>query len=394
VSGHPAERADTVIIGAGIIGLSTGFHLLQADPAHRVVIVELAGRAGSGSTAKATGGFRHQFAHPALIRLSQRSISEYRAFASLTGVDVDFEDVGYLLFSTTPAGATRLRAAIAAQRACGVDVVELAETEAAARWPYLRAEGLLVAGHTPGDGHADPYAATMGYLQAIRRMGGRVILGEAATGLLREGSRVTGVTTAHRTIAAGSIVNAAGVSAAEVAAMAGLSLPVRPYRRQIAVVAPTDLGQHPVPFTMHTDSGWYLHRLADGTILVGGIDHDTHPGTEEVPDPELTMRMMERGVQFIPKLADAALVRSFAGLRALTPDQLPVLGPVPDRPGFFCACGLAGHGFMHAPAVGQALAEWILSGRPAIDELAACRPDRFADLTALPSPDQGERTTA
>jgi sarcosine oxidase subunit beta len=376
VTGPATDRVDTVIVGAGIIGLSIGFHLLQADATQRVTIVEQAERAGSGSTAKATGGFRHQFAFPALVRLSQHSLPEYREFAALTGVDVEFEEVGYLLFSTTSEGAARLRAAAAVQRQCGVDVIEVPGEDVTERWPYLGLDAIRLAVHTPHDGHADPYAAMTGYLQGFRRLGGRVLLDEAAIGLIREGGRITGVRTAHRTISAGAVVNAAGVFAADVAAMAGMDLPVRSYRRQIAVLAKMDLGQPFVPFTMHTDSGWYLHRLSDGALLLGGIDHDTHPGREETVDHEVTMRLMEHGLRFIPRLAEAALVRSYAGVRALTPDNLPILGPVPGVEGMYCACGLAGHGFMHAPAVGAALARWILTGDPGIPDLEACLPDR------------------
>jgi sarcosine oxidase subunit beta len=183
----------------------------------------------------------------------------------------------------------------------------------------------------------------------------------------------------HRTISAGAVVNAAGVSAADVATMAGMTLPVQSYRRQIAVLAKMDLGQASVPFTMHTESGWYLHRLSDGALLLGGIDHDTHPGREETVDPEVTLRLMEHGLRLIPRLAEAALVRSYAGLRALTPDNLPILGPVPGVQGMYCACGLAGHGFMHAPAVGAALSRWILTGDPGIPDLEACLPERFLE---------------
>lgn len=377
MSPSAAEHADAIIVGAGIIGLSIGFHLLRADPTYRVVIVEQAERPGSGSTARATGGIRHQFAVPALVRLSQHSVPEYRAFATLTGVDVEFEEVGYLLFTTTAGGAARLRAAVEVQQMCGVDVMEMRGSEVTERWRYLGMDTIQLAVHTPHDGHANPYAAMTGYLHAFRRMGGHVILGEAVTGLLQEAGRVTGVRTLQREISAGVVVNAAGVFAAEVAAMAGVDLPVHSYRRQIAVLAELDLGQSPVPFTMHTDSGWYLHRLADGALLIGGIDNDTHPGKEEAIDPAVTVRLVEIGLRLIPTLADASLVRSFAGVRALTPDNLPVLGPVPTIRGLYCACGLAGHGFMHAPAVGDAVARWILTGHPGIPGLEACLPDRF-----------------
>jgi sarcosine oxidase subunit beta len=172
------------------------------------------------------------------------------------------------------------------------------------------------------------------------------------------------------------VVNAAGVSAATVGVMAGLRLLVASYRRQVAVLSPGRFG-HATPIVMDGDSGWYMHVQVGGAILLGGIDKDTHPGLHEVVDPAVTTAVIEIGLSRVPRLAETSLIRSYSGLRALTPDDLPILGPTRSLPGYYCACGLAGHGFMHAPAVGMLLRDWILDGEPHGFEAAAVAPDRF-----------------
>lgn len=371
------KHVDVAVVGAGILGLSVGYHLLSRQRSLRVVIVEQAPVAGAGSTGKATGGTRCQHASEVLVRLSMASIDEYRNFERLTGVDVEFDDVGYLLFASTPHAAEQLAETVAIMRRCGVAVEALDAGAIARRWPHLRTEGIRLGSWTPGDGHASPHAAVTGYLQAYRRLGGRIVFGEKVVGIEVASGSVTGLRTADRTIETPVIANVAGVEAAQLARSAGLDLPVRPYRRQVAVLAPLRLGDGRVPLTMDVDSGWYLHQQRDGTMLLGGIDKDTHPGTQEVVDAGVIDRLLELGMRLIPRLAAARLVRSYAGLRALTPDDLPILGPAPWPRGLFCACGFAGHGFMHAPAVGDLLARWILDGDPGMSGLDACLPDRF-----------------
>ncbi|MBI4277667.1 MAG: FAD-binding oxidoreductase [Armatimonadetes bacterium] len=373
------DRADVVVIGAGIVGLSVAFHLLARDRTLRVVVLDQADYAGAGSTSKATGGVRRQFGNTLLVRLSQRSIEEYGEFRAITGVDAEFERAGYLLFATSEPGARRLLETAALQHACGSDVAVVGADEIARGWPYLNPEDVRLGTYTAGDGHVNPYAAVTGYLQGIRAAGGSVLFGEPVTGIAVEAGRVAGVQTSRRFVPAPVVVNAAGVRAREVAAMVGQDLPVRPVHTQVAILTAVPLGVTPVPFTIHVDSGWYLHHQRDGTILLGGFQEN--PGTEEVPDPAVTERFIETGLARVPRLAEASLVRAYAGLRAMTPDDLPILGPLPAVPGFFYACGLGGHGIMHAPAVGEAVARWILEGTVDAPELEACRPDRFAART-------------
>jgi sarcosine oxidase subunit beta len=128
---------------------------------------------------------------------------------------------------------------------------------------------------------------------------------------------------------------------------------------------------------MEVDSGWNSHQQRDGAVLLGGIDKDTHPGTDEIIDPDVTERVLDIAAKRIPLLEEARLIRSYVGLRALTPDDLPVLGPVPGVEGLYCLCGFAGHGFMHAPAAGDLIARWILTKMVRIPELQDCLPERF-----------------
>jgi sarcosine oxidase subunit beta len=370
-------HADVAIVGAGVIGLSIAFHLLLQDRKLKVVVVEKESLAGSASTAKATGGIRQQFGSEALVELSRRSIGEYRNFRTLTGVDLEFANVGYLLFSTSEHGSRELMLASLVQAARGVKTESFGPDEIRTRWPFLEARDILTATFTPEDGHGNPYSAVMGYLSSFRAMGGTVLFGEPVVSCGVVAGRVTSVQTHRQIINTPIVVNAAGIHASKIAELLGSPLPVRAFRRQVVVLTAALSSYARVPFLMDSDSGWYLHKQNDGTILLGGTDEDTHPGTAEVIDPAVTLQFIEVGMGRVPSLAESSLVRAYVGLRALTPDGLPILGPIPQVDGAFSACGLAGHGFMHAPAVGEALANWILKGNSGMAILDSCRPDRF-----------------
>jgi sarcosine oxidase subunit beta len=217
------ERADVVIIGSGILGLSAGFHLLLRDRSLRVVIIEREISAGMGSTGKATGGIRHQFAVKPLVYLSRHSIDEYRRFRDVTGVDAEFEAIGYLLLATTERSTTTLTTVGNQLHEFGVEFESLSAKQINERWPYLSMDAVRIAIFTPGDGHADPHSAVTGYSKAFRALNGRVLFGENALKINVASGTVTGVQTIKGTIETPIIVNAAGVRAAEVAGFSDLS---------------------------------------------------------------------------------------------------------------------------------------------------------------------------
>jgi sarcosine oxidase subunit beta len=174
------------------------------------------------------------------------------------------------------------------------------------------------------------------------------------------------------------VVNAAGPWAAPVAALAGLSVPVRPARRQAALTAPTTGLPASAPLTIDLGSGAYARPAPDGRLVIGGGDRDV---TSDLPDDVVDQIGLARtrhlvGARF-PGLAEVAIERAWVGLREMSPDDHAILGSTSVE-GFLCACGFSGHGLMHAPAAGHLLAELIVDGAVHSLDITPLSPARFA----------------
>jgi sarcosine oxidase subunit beta len=160
--------------------------------------------------------------------------------------------------------------------------------------------------------------------------------------------------------------------------MAGLEVPAHPYRRQVSVAAPIHKLDAEIPLTIDMDTGFYIHRMGRSELLLGGTDKDTRPGFNLDVDWPGVERVLAAGMRRIPALEKAQVRRTYVGLRALTPDHHPVVGRVASLEGLVLACGDSGHGFMHAPAIGQLVSEEIVDGRAATMDLTPFRLERFA----------------
>jgi sarcosine oxidase subunit beta len=373
-------KADILIVGGGIIGLSIAYHVVARAPAKTVVVLERESMVGQGATAKATGGMRHQFSTEANIRLSQLGIAAYRRFREEMGIDVEFEPHGYLFVTADPQRMEKLAASVDLQRRLGVSSQILAPEQAARLMPGLKHADLVGGSFCGDDGSGNPHAATMGYYRRARERGVMVRLNEEVEAI--EPGPPFAVRTRGDTHAAPIVVDAAGPYADRVAAMVGVDVPALPYRRQVVVCAPLEQLSGPVPFTVDLDTGWYLHRQVDGALLMGGTDRATRPGTEEVVDWEQVDVVANAAASRVPFLEQARVIRAYVGVRSLTPDDHAILGPVPQLPGFYLAAGLGGHGFMHAPAVGQIMAEVIIDGTSRAADLRAFSLDRFRVVAA------------
>jgi sarcosine oxidase subunit beta len=222
-----SETADVAVVGAGIMGVSTAYHLARLG-AGRIVVLER-DSVCSGSTALASGGIRHQYVNRLGIELTTHSIVSYERFEEEFGVDPNFRQHGYLiLISTEDALAVAQRSA-ALQRSLGVEV-EVLDAEATRRLcPYLRTDDLLGASYTPRDGYADPYLCTTAIAARARELGVTIRQGEAVRGFTRTSERVTGVVTAAGTIEARAVVIATGAWSGVVGALAGVEIPVVPH---------------------------------------------------------------------------------------------------------------------------------------------------------------------
>lgn len=372
------RTGDVVIIGGGVIGCSVAFHLVRRDRTLNVIVFEREAMVGLGSTAKATGGIRHQFSTEPNIRLTQLSLPFYRRFEEETGYSVYFRPHGYLFLTADSRMMHSLSQSVALQQSLGVGSRIISPAEAAERMPGVRTSDLLGGSFCDQDGTAEPAAAVQGFATAARRLGAQILTEQEVVMVLQEGNRVTGVRTRQGTIHAPTVVIAAGPYSAQTAATAGLQIPAQPYRRQVSVAAPIPELDVELPLTVDADTGFYLHRMGRGDLLLGGTDKDSRPGFNLEVDWSGIERVMAAGMRRIPVLERAQVKRTYVGLRALTPDHQPILGRVDTVPGLALACGDSGHGFMHAPAIGLLVTEEILDGRATTMDLAALRLQRFA----------------
>lgn len=371
------RMADVVVIGGGIIGCSIAYHLLARAGRLRVVLLEREAELGTGATARATGGIRHQFSSATLIRLTRLSFPTFLRFEEEFGRSADFVPHGYLFVTAEPDRLEGYRRAVALQQSLGVRSRILAPEEMRDLLPQLATADLLGGSFCPDDGSADPHGALQGFVTRARALGLEVLTRAEVVAIDREGERVAGVRTATERYAAPVVINAAGPFADRVARLAGVEIPSRPYRRQVLVVEPPPELPEVFPLIVDGDSGFYVHRQGRSALVMGGTDKDSRPGTEIAVDWEAFEPVLSAAAQRVPSLAEAKVMRAYAGLRDLTPDYHGILGQIPEVSGFYVACGFSGHGFMHAPAIGRLMAELIVDGRARSLDLAPLSPERF-----------------
>ncbi|MEU2199014.1 FAD-binding oxidoreductase [Isoptericola sp. NPDC019482] len=361
-------RADAVVVGGGVMGTSVAFHLAEAG-AH-VVLLE-SGELGSGSSGKPIGGVRAQFSDPANVVLGHRSLELFEDFRRRPGGDVGLRQTGYLFALPGDDDVALFDRSVAMQRELGVDSRLLSVAEARRLNPYLSAPAYAGAAYAPRDGWAHPAAVVAGYADGARRRGASVVTG-ARVRVVEPGpdGRST-VVTPRGAVTTTAVVVCAGAWSRAVGALVDVDLPVEPVRRQIALTAPLEPAPPTLPFTIDFGTTYYLHNAdARGTLLLGASEPGTPVGFDTTYDPAWEPWLRGLAARATPALADAPLTGGWAGLYELTPDHDALIGEAPAAPAgarVLYACGFSGHGFLQAPAVGEAVADLYLgrAGTPA-----------------------------
>lgn len=371
------EQADVVVVGCGVIGASVAYHLARRQSGLRVLVLEREKAPCTGSTPLSAGGIRQQFTTATNIELSKRSVRFYETMAQELECHFEFEQHGYLFVTADPATGARFRENVALQRSFEVPVDVLEPVEIASRWPHVRTDDLVCGTFCPTDGYADPYEATMGFYAATKRLGG--VEFRFATPVARieaQGERVSVVHTSHSQIETRWVVDCAGPWLREVGAMAGLELEAHPVRRCLWNTEPFPQIAKKIPLTIDMDTGFYT-RSESGGLMLGLANADEPPGFNFVLDDDWLPVVIEKALHRIPCLEQAGINRGWAGHYSTTPDHLPILGEVPWLRGFVSAGGFSGHGFMHAPATGQLVAEIICDGGAHSIDISSLSIERF-----------------
>jgi glycine/D-amino acid oxidase-like deaminating enzyme len=371
-----------VIVGAGVMGASVAYHLAVRGR-RDVLVIDSGSAAGEGSTSRATGGFRAQYGTAINVRLSLLTRSKLLGFAEEIGGDCGYVPAGYLWLASSRGVLKGLAEGRALQQAEGLtEATAVTPDEVALINPAIELNGILGGSFCPTDGFIRPLGILNGYLDAARRLGVEFSWGEEAVDAERSASgRITSLVTTRRRIAAETLVNAAGAWAGALGSAFGLTVPVSPLRRQVALTEPTRVLPDSMPMTIFTDDGFHL-RVRDGRILLlwptPGL-----PGRpfDATVDPEWIDAVTGKAHARVPVLRDVPIDRdgSWAGLYEMSPDKHAILGAHPECENLFLINGSSGHGVMHAPALGHLLAEIILDGRATTLDTHPLRPERFAE---------------
>jgi sarcosine oxidase, subunit beta len=367
------SRYRVAIVGAGIVGLYTAYHLARAGAGPILVLDR--GFLSGGASGRNGGGVRQQWETPATVRLAREAVGAWRRFGADVGYNVWFRQGGYLFLAESEAELARLRAVHAVVTREGLSARLLSAEAVGDIAPAIDRRRVTGATFLSTDGVLYPFPAIWALAERLRALGVEVRLGVEATGLSTEAGRATGLTTSVGAIAADRVVNAAGGWASEFSARCGLPSPNRPTRHEI--LATEALRPFLGPMVIRLSDGLYVSQTMRGE-LVGGVT---------IPHPDGLRAGMASAIEFLPAMARALLsvfprlgplrvLRAWSGYYDETPDGLPVIGEDPRCPGYVHANGFGGHGFMLAPASSRRVA-WAVLGEKSDLDPAEFGPGRF-----------------
>ncbi|TPK11249.1 FAD-binding oxidoreductase [Mesorhizobium sp. B2-5-9] len=360
-------RYDIVIIGGAIVGSSIAYYLREEGFSGSIALIERDPQFAHAATTLSMASIRQQFSIPQNIRLSQFTLKLFRRLKEEFGTDADigFREGGYLILAGE-AGLPILKANHEAQVAEGADILLEDADQLTRRFPWLSAEGITAGAYgRTGEGWFDAHAMLMLFRKALRQK--KIdFISASVTGVERQGNRVTGVSLDNGDrLEAGTVINAAGPNAGKVAALAQLSLPVEPRKRNVFVFDARDKFTD-MPLLVDP-SGIYV-RPEGSVYLTGGAEPEEGDGPADPGDFDVDWPLFEEVIwpvlaTRIPAFEAIKATRAWAGHYDYnTLDQNAVIGPHPQVTNFLFANGFSGHGLQQAPAVGKALAELIVHG--------------------------------
>ena len=371
--------ADVVVIGGGVNGTSTAFHLAQRGV--RVTLLERASLA-AGSTGKSGALVRMHYTNPHDAALAQQSLPYFQGWSDIVGAgDPGFRQVGVVRL-VQPRFDEQLRANVAMLQGLGVNTDVIAPDDLRAIDPGVQTGDITCAAWEPESGYADPAATAYGFAEAARGLGASIHEGVEATTIKTTGERVTGVVTPLGRIATDTVVVAPGARADALLAPLGLDYGLQTNRVQIVIMRRTaeDGASHPV-YIDGPNKTW-LRPEGDFGTLCGilrdqlGVNPDLY---DEGVDFDYIVDSRTRCAARRPALATSFMRGGWAGIITMSPDGHAIIGALAPYQGLFGILGDSGTNFKTAPAIGKCLAERITEGEAKTVDLHAFRASRFAE---------------
>lgn len=352
-----------------------------------VLVVDRA-TAGAGMSCRSSALVRMHYTFPPEVELAVRSDAMFTAWPELTGRPACIRRTGFARI-VAPGEENALRANLAMQRALGARAEEIDAAGLKELAPGFRVDDISCAGWEPEGGYGDGAVVAGDLLAAARARGVRYQPGTPVRALLRDGDRVTGISTGDGDEHAGTVVLAAGVWSPALAQTAGVPLPIETEVHKVAVLAHEPWHGAPFACIDSITQTYFRPEAAGAMTLVGSFAGPRGADPDQVPQtagPEDLVLQVQAASHRIPALADAGIARGVTGVYDMTPDARPLLGRLPGLDGLIVAAGFSGMGFKIAPAVGESLAGLITSRPLGSVDLAPFRPGRFDEGLPIQAP--------
>ncbi len=372
------ERADVVVVGAGIFGASTAYQLCRGG-AGKVLLLDRDGLC-AGDSGRTFGMVRRHYSNAVTARLAIRGTRTIVDWADEIGVgDAGYVRTGYLL-TVADRLVPACRDNVARLKGLGLNTSFVGPDEIAELEPLLSLEGIAAAAYEPEGGFADVHKMVLGWFAAATHLGLVSRMGCAVTDVLTDGGRVIGVRTNQGDIAVGRVVLATGAWGPELLRPLGVDVPIALKRVQVAILR-QPVGA-PRPNVLCSDSVTNVVVRPDRGALVYAVTYWEESPLERADDcehglsPGYEAAIQRAFAERYPQLVGAELVTGWAGPYDYPPDWNPILGWAPGVDGLYLALGWSGHGFKLSPAVGEVVAAEVLGTEPPID-VSELRPERF-----------------
>jgi len=351
---------DVIVIGAGSVGTPLAWQLAESG-LHTLVIDRFAS-VGQGSNKTAIGGIRATHSHPAKIRICLKSLEIFSTWQARYGDDIGWLQGGYSFVAYREREAEILKRLLSVQKQQGLDIDWYDREALLEIIPALNPERLIGGTFSPGDGHASPLQSALAWERQAKAHGALFHYQETVTGILQDNGSVRGVRTDKGTYYGDIVVNAAGPWAREVAALAGVEVPVQPESHEAGITEPVAPFLAPMVVDIRPTEGsanYYFYQHRTGQIVFCITPYPPIIGTDRRETSIFLPQVARRMLGIMPRLKNLKVRRTWRGLYPMTPDGVPIVGEVEGLRGYVNAVGMCGQGYMLGPGLAVYLRQLI-----------------------------------
>ena len=367
-------KANIVIIGAGISGVSIAYNL--AKKGVKDIIVFDDNYLTGGSTGRCGAGIRQQWGTKNNCILAKKSVEFYETAQEELQYprDIEFKQEGYLVIASTKEEDLEFAKNVELQNSLGIPAKVLTPKEAQKIVPHLNLDIVTSATFCPTDGHLNPFTVTDAYYLAAKRLGVKFFYQEKVLDIIVKDNKITKVITKNHEVITNKVINAAGGYAKEVGDLVGIDIPVYSENHEILVTEPIESIQGPMVISFSLNI--YCQQVPHGSFMMGRSNPDAVKGHNTDSSWQFLDEMSKTVCSILPQVGELRIIRQWGGLYNLSPDRQPIISDVKELPGFYIACGFSGHGFMFAPMTGLLMSEIILKEKTTVD-VSSLHIDRF-----------------